>query len=129
MWLYIFANLFVMWLNRGQLGSHVYFCVQSIVICSFVGILGLTQICSWKRVVPYQSLVGCGIWNHFSELLFYSEINDVANIHIILLWRPSPFIVSFKHVTLSSSSGTWCILLFFSINISCLLHLPLSSYY
>lgn len=31
----------------------IYFCIQSIVLCGFVGILGLTQICSWKRVVPY----------------------------------------------------------------------------
>ena len=30
--LYDFANLFSVWLNRRQLGSHICFCIQSVVI-------------------------------------------------------------------------------------------------
>ena len=32
---YIFANLFIVWLNRRQLDSHIYFCIQSAVIILF----------------------------------------------------------------------------------------------
>lgn len=37
--LYIFANLFNIWLNRKQLESHISFCIHSFVI-SFMWPLG-----------------------------------------------------------------------------------------
>ena len=33
--------------------SWVLIFISALIYCGFVGILGLTQICSWKRVVPY----------------------------------------------------------------------------
>ena len=53
---YVFANLFNVWLNRKQLGSHFCFCSQSVALCFGESIrkLSLLWIGNWIK----KDLVG-----------------------------------------------------------------------
>ena len=54
--LYIFANLFHMWIGRRQLDSRICLCIQSVAICCFVWTTwrSLTQESLWEKVEPLR---------------------------------------------------------------------------
>ena len=56
----IFVNLFSVWLTTQQLGSHICFCIQSVLTYCLVRGIGrcsiLTQVCHWKKKNVFYSL-------------------------------------------------------------------------